>query len=223
MKGKLLALLIVLLIIFTFSLFVSGCKDKPLEEETIKETQIQDDDIKEAESDATDTKDKKEDQDITEESKQSGIEEPTTGQETEIEETEEEVSASGESTEEVTQEEEEIPEDIQSIIDTADSLYIDGEYALAEKEYRKAQIAIEDSDLTQDTKDVLLADVNNKYSECKDIVETARMHYANSMQLQYEKRFEEAKLELEAALEIYPKYTEAIDAYETLKAIMGLS
>ena len=48
------------------------------------------------------------------------------------------------------------------------------------------------------------------------------MHYANAMQLEYEQRFEEAKNELEAALSLYPKYAEAIEAYDNLKAIMGL-
>ncbi len=42
------------------------------------------------------------------------------------------------------------------------------------------------------------------------------------MTLSYEKRFEEAKAELEAALEIYPKYQTAADALDSLEALMGL-
>ncbi len=38
----------------------------------------------------------------------------------------------------------------------------------------------------------------------------------------YEKRFEEAKAELEAALEIYSKYQTAADALDSLEALMGL-
>lgn len=48
------------------------------------------------------------------------------------------------------------------------------------------------------------------------------MHYGNAMQLIYETRYEEAKKELESALALYPKYAEAIEAYENLKVLMGL-
>ena len=48
------------------------------------------------------------------------------------------------------------------------------------------------------------------------------MHFGNAMTLEYQQRFTEAKKELEAALAIYPKYKDAVDAYNTLKATMGL-
>jgi hypothetical protein len=49
------------------------------------------------------------------------------------------------------------------------------------------------------------------------------MHYRNTMQLEYEKRFEEAIVEIEFTLDIYSKYQLVIDALETLKAIEDLN
>lgn len=141
----------------------------------------------------------------------------------EVEKIEEETETFTE--EEITEEEaeEEVPQDIQDLIDGADSYYGDGEYAEASKAYRDAVLAVEGSDLSEEKKDELLGYLNSRYEETKEIVDTARMHHGNAMQLQYEKRFEEAKQELEMALEIYPKYQPAIDALETLQAMEDLN
>ena len=56
----------------------------------------------------------------------------------------------------------------------------------------------------------------------KEIIETAEVYYGNAMMLEYEQRYDEAKRELEASLAIYPKYNEALEAYENLKTIMRM-
>jgi len=61
------------------------------------------------------------------------------------------------------------------------------------------------------------------FEKAKSITDTARIHFGNAMQLEYEKRLEEAIEQLEAALAIYPKYQDAIDALESLKTIYNLS
>lgn len=118
--------------------------------------------------------------------------------------------------------EEEIPEDITAKIDEADSLFADGMYAEASQAYRNAQIAIEGSELPDETKAGLLAQIGPSQSQAKNIADTARMHHSNAMTLIYEKRYEEAEAELNAALDIYPKYQTAIDALESLEDIKGL-
>jgi len=115
-----------------------------------------------------------------------------------------------------------IPREISDLITKADSYYASGEYALASKTYRNAESAIKGSDLTEETQQLQLSLFTTKYKKAKEITDTARMHFGNAMTLEYEQRFEEAKKELEAALAIYPKYKDAIDAYDTLKAMMGL-
>ena len=115
-----------------------------------------------------------------------------------------------------------IPADISKLIKSADAYYGSGEYGLAKSTYRKAVIAIDSSSLSEDAKQELKDSFATKYNKSKDIIETATMHYANAMQLQYEQRYDEAKKELEAALAIYPKYGEAVEAYDNLKAVMGL-
>lgn len=135
------------------------------------------------------------------------------------EETEEE--ASQENTEEI-EEAEEIPAEITEEIETADNYFNEGMYAEAAKEYRDAARMIDDADISQELKDELLAGISQNQQDAANITETARMHHSNSMTLQYEKRFEEAKAELEAALEIYPKYQTAVDALDSLEALMGL-
>lgn len=115
-----------------------------------------------------------------------------------------------------------IPQEISDLITKADSYYASGEYALASTTYRKAELAIKGSDLTEETQQLQLSLFTTKYKKAKEITDTARMHFGNAMTLEYEQRFEEAKKELEAALAIYPKYKDAIDAYDTLKAMMGL-
>jgi len=115
-----------------------------------------------------------------------------------------------------------IPQEISDLITKADGYYASGEYALASKTYRNAEIAIKGSDLTEETQRLQLSLFTTKSKKAKEITDTARMHFGNAMTLEYEQRFEEAKKELEAALAIYPKYKDAIDAYDTLKAMMGL-
>ena len=115
-----------------------------------------------------------------------------------------------------------IPQEISDLITKADGYYSSGEYALASTTYRKAVLAIKGSDLTEETQQLQLSLFTTKYKKAKEITDTARMHFGNAMTLEYEQRFEEAKKELEAALAIYPKYKDAIDAYDTLKAMMGL-
>ena len=115
-----------------------------------------------------------------------------------------------------------IPEEISDLITKADGYYTSGEYALASKTYKKAELAIKDSDLTEETQQLQLSLFTTKYKKAKEITDTARMHFGNAKTLEYEQIYEEAKKELEAALAIYPKYQDAIDEYETLKAMMGL-
>ena len=115
-----------------------------------------------------------------------------------------------------------IPQEISDLITKADGYYASGEYALASKTYKKAELAIKGSDLTEEAQQLQLSLFTTKSKKAKEITDTARMHFGNAMTLEYEQRFEEAKKELEAALAIYPKYKDAIDAYDTLKAMMGL-
>ena len=136
-------------------------------------------------------------------------------------EEEAEEEASQENTEEV-EEAEEIPVEITEEIKVADDYFDDGMYAEAAKEYRDAARMIDDADISQELRDELLAGISQNQQDAENISETARMHHSNAMTLQYEKRFEEAKAELEAALEIYPKYQTAIDALDSLEALVGL-
>ena len=71
-------------------------------------------------------------------------------------------------------------------------------------------------------KQELLDQTTENYETSNNIIDTARMHHSNAMNLIYEKRYEEAEAELNAALEIYPKYQTAIDALESLEDIKGL-
>ncbi|MGM0365803.1 MAG: hypothetical protein ACQEP5_04645 [Actinomycetota bacterium] len=125
-----------------------------------------------------------------------------------------------ESISEKEEEQEAIPREVQDLIDEADSLYSDGLYSEANKAYRSAILEVEKLDTAD--KEAILSELDGRYEETKEIVDTARMHHGNAMKLQYEKRFEEALQELEMALEVYPKYQPAIDAMETLKALEGL-
>lgn len=219
MRNKSLLVFLTLALLFTFVFLSIGCKGKAVDSEDIT-----------AGEEASDAEIIKDDGDLqekeistAEKDKEEGAVEEETAQDPEDEESVGEEEDVGEGSDIAEENIEEIPVEIQQIIDDAEDYYDTGEYALAEKEYRKAQIEIQDSDISQELKDMLLEEIDVKYDECRDIIETARMHYANSMRLQYEKRFEEALTELESALAIYPKYQEAIDAYETLKAMMGLS
>lgn len=117
---------------------------------------------------------------------------------------------------------EKIPTEITNLIKTADKYYESGEYELARNDYRKAEIAIDNSDLSEQTKKKLKASFYFRYIKTKEIIETSLIHYGNAMKLMYEQRYDEAKKELEATLAIYPKYDGALEAYNNLKAIMGM-
>ena len=193
--------------------FAGGCKDvgtaggqASTEQEVSVVEQTEDaepeDEESTAEEDIQDTE-----QEETESTKEAIVED---SQEEEVENVEEE------------EETEEIPADITEEIETADNYFNEGMYAEAAKEYRDAVRMISDSDLSQDLKEELLAMISQNHQDAENITETARMHHSNAMTLQYEKRFEEAKTELEAALEIYPKYQTAADALDSLEALMGL-
>lgn len=125
-------------------------------------------------------------------------------------------------TESATESVEEVPEDITNLISNADAYYAEGDYGLARSTYRKAEIAVNGSGLSDEKKQELTSSFYPRYEECKDIIAAASMHYANAMQLIYETRYEEAKTELESALALYPKYEEAQEAYDNLKTLMGL-
>jgi len=193
--------LIMLIIIFFLS---SGCKAKATEqvvEESTEEMQEKEEEFKE------DTD--KEDEELEETASDKEV----------LEEDSSRLESDDESSEEV----EKIPAEITDLISSADDYYSSGEYSLAVKEYRNAEIAINDSDLSEDSQDELISSFKTNYDNASDITSIARAHYGNAMKLQYEKRYEEAKQELEDALVIYPKYQEALDALATLKSLMGLS
>jgi len=115
-----------------------------------------------------------------------------------------------------------VPEDIKKAIDEADNYYNEGYYSEASSAYRSAKAKIKSSELSEDDKDSLLEGIEKKSDSAGEITNTARMHYGNAMQLEYEKRIEEAIEQLEAALKIYPKYQDAIDALESIKSIYNL-
>jgi hypothetical protein len=118
--------------------------------------------------------------------------------------------------------EEAVPVEIQDLITNAGNYFKSGEYSLAEKSYRDAELAINNSKLSAEKKKELLDGFSADYSKAKDIVNTAKLHFGNGMQLEYEKRFDEAKKEFEASLAVFPKYKEAIDALVALEEMMGL-
>jgi tetratricopeptide (TPR) repeat protein len=118
----------------------------------------------------------------------------------------------------------EVPADIEKAIAEADAFFKDGDYADAQQQYRKAEIAIKAEDsLSSLKREELLSYVVAQKDYAADITATARIHFGNAMMLQYEKRFEDALEELELAIKAYPKYQDAIDALDSLAAMMGLS
>ena len=197
--------LIMLIIIFFLS---SGCKAKAAEKVVEESTE----EIQETEEELKEDTDKEDEE----------LEETTSNQEV-LEEESSKSESDDESSGEAIEEAEEIPAEITDLISNADNYYNSGEYSLAVKEYRNAEIAINDSDLPKDSQDKLISSFKTNYDNASDITSIAMAHYGNAMKLQYEKRYEEAKQELEAALAIYPKYQEALDALATLKSLMGLS
>ncbi len=128
-----------------------------------------------------------------------------------------------EAAEEEEVEEEAVPAEITGLITKGDDYYDGGDYSMARKSYRDGFIAIDGSNLSEDKKDELKGSFDANYQDSASIIETAMLHFGNAMTLEYEKRFEEAKVELEASLVAYPKYQEALDALESLKALMGLN
>jgi len=159
-----------------------------------------------------------------EETEEAGPEEEAVAEE-DIQSSDQEEAESPEaedSVEEEAEEEVEIPEEITAKIEEAGSCFNDGLYVEAIKEYRDVQRVIEGSELPEDMKEELLASIEGNYQEASNITEIARNHHSNAMTLDYEKRHEEAIAELKAALAIYPKYQAAIDALDSLEALMGL-
>ncbi len=206
-RPNLILMIIITAILITALAFAGGCKDEGAaagevsaeQEESAEQTEDAEPEEEDAEEDIQDTKQEEK------ENAEEAIEEDN--QEEEAEEVEET---------------EEIPEDITAEIETADNYFDEGMYAEAAKEYRDAARMIDDADISQELKDELLAGISQNQQDAENITETARMHHSNAMTLQYEKRFEEAKAELEAALAIYPKYQTVIDALDSLEALMGL-
>ncbi|MES0342104.1 MAG: hypothetical protein ABUK08_07305 [Candidatus Humimicrobiaceae bacterium] len=189
-------------------ILISGCKggDVAIDEAAAPE----------GNSDAVEVTEADEDSNGTEQDEDSdGVEEDSAGEEeAEDGQTEEE--------QDLEEETEEITVEITEEIKGADNYFDEGMYAEAAKEYRDAVRAINDSDISQELKEELQEMISQNHQDAKNITETARTHHTNSMTLQYEKRFEEAKAELEAALDIYPKYQTAVDALDSLEALMGL-
>ena len=158
--------------------------------------------------------------------------EVTEAEETEEDSSGEELDKDGSSTveeEQTSQEEtekgggtEEIPAEITEKIEAADNYFNDGMYAEAAKEYRDAVRAINDSDISIGLNEELQEMISQNHQDAENITETARTHHSNAMTLKYEGRTEEVVVELEAALEIYPKYQIAIDMLDSLEALKGL-
>jgi TolA-binding protein len=227
MRLKKVFIFITILALISMLFIVGGCRKKGVQVQSGEQGVSQEDVSSEEESgknveeesagdEGEDTKDidseedKEDETGEDEETEGSGEVEDSNGQ------TEEEVA------QEETEEEIEIPEEITAKLKEADDLFAGGFYAEASKEYRDAQIAIEGSELPDEMKQELLDLTTENYETSKNIVDTARMHHSNAMNLMYEKRYEEAEAELNSALDIYPKYQTAIDALESLEDIKGL-
>jgi tetratricopeptide (TPR) repeat protein len=202
---KLLALSLIVALLFSTAILGSACKKKTDASIAAGESK-QEDSISDDGSSNSNTSSADDSQSSSSTAENSGSADETTSQSASETETTAEV----------------IPQEISDLITKADGYYASGEYALASTTYRKAVLAIKSSDLTEETQQLQLSLFTTKYKKAKEITDTARMHFGNAMTLEYEQRFEEAKKELEAALAIYPKYKDAIDAYDTLKAMMGL-
>jgi tetratricopeptide (TPR) repeat protein len=204
---QILALSLIVALLFSTAILSSACKKETetsiAESTSAQEGSISDDSSKETKSDVSGSDDS---QSSSGTSDNSGSTAETTTQ----------TATETETTAEI------IPREISDLIIKANGYYSSGEYSLASKTYRNAESAIKSSDLTEEAKQLQLSLFTTKYKKAKEITDTARMHFGNAMTLEYEQRLEEAKKELEAALAIYPKYKDAIDAYDTLKAMMGL-
>ena len=205
---QIIALSLTIALLFSMAILGSACKKKT--DTSISEgTSVQDSSI----SDESSSKETTSNTSSTDGSQSSGSTAPNSGS---ADETSSQSASETETTAEA------IPQEISDLITKADGYYASGEYALASKTYRNAESAIKGSDLTVETQQLQLSLFTTKYKKAKEITDTARMHYGKAKTLEYEQRFEEAIKELEAALAIYPKYKDAIDEYDTLKAMMGL-
>lgn len=118
---------------------------------------------------------------------------------------------------------EQVPSDIQLMIAEADKYYNNGQFAESVSAYRSIKPAVEKNATISDSlKQEIIKSYSINFEDSKTITETARMHYGNAMQLEYEKRIDEAIKELEEALKIYPKYQDAIDKLDSIKSLYKL-
>lgn len=115
-----------------------------------------------------------------------------------------------------------LPENLQKSIDEADKLFADGEYAEAVSAYRTAKATLQAASIDLDVINEAIEKMEVNFEKAKTITDTARIHYGNAMQLEYEKRIDEAIEQLEEALKIYPKYQDAIDALASIKTLYNL-
>lgn len=118
---------------------------------------------------------------------------------------------------------EQVPSDIKKMITKADVYFNDGLYAEAVSAYRSIKPAVEkNTSISDSLKQEIINSYSKNFEASKTITETARMHFGNAMQLEYEKRIDEAIKELEEALKIYPKYQDAIDKLDSIKSLYKL-
>lgn len=118
---------------------------------------------------------------------------------------------------------EQVPLGIQQMINEADKYYNNGQYGEAVSAYRGIRPVVEeDTNISASLKKQIIDSYSKNFEDSKTITETARMHYGNAMQLEYEKRVNEAIKELEEALKIYPKYQDAIDKLDSIKSLYKL-
>ena len=123
---------------------------------------------------------------------------------------------------EVPEEEMEISDEITLKIEEANNLFLEGLYAEASKEYRDVQIAIDKTDLSDETKQELFDSIDENFNTSQVIIDTARIHHSNAMNLIYEKRYEEAEAELKTALVIYPKYQTVIEVLKSIEDLKSM-
>jgi hypothetical protein len=230
MKLNKVFIIIAILALISVLLIVGSCRKKDAQVQSGEQEISQEDAAPEEGEEASGDEDNEVSADEAEESKdiisEDDKEDGKTGQDEDTKEPGEgqdgSAQAEKEDIQEEAEEEIEIPEEITAKLQEADGLFAGGFYAEASKEYRNAQIAIENSELPGEAKLELLNLITQNYETSNNIVDTARMHHSNAMNLIYEKRYEEAEAELNAALEVYPKYQTAIDALESLEDIKGL-
>ena len=118
---------------------------------------------------------------------------------------------------------EQIPAEINDMISSADAYFNSGQYAEAVSAYRSIKPIVEKTGISDDLKQEIINSYSENFEDSKTITETARMHFGNAMQLEYEKRIDEAIEELEAALKIYPKYQDAADKLDSIKSLYKLN